>query len=79
MSTKNLMLSMSDELVRRVEVLAAQRGTSVSGLVARLLGQLVGEVPDHDEVAEAERHAMSDGLGLRVGPITWSRDDLHPR
>ncbi len=70
---------MPEELVRRAKVLAAQRDMSVSSLVARLLEQLVGEVRDYDEVAEAERQAMSLGLGLRVGPITWSRDELHAR
>lgn len=79
MSTKNITLSMPEELVRRAKVLAAQRDTSVSGLVARLLEQLVGDVPDYDEVWQRERELMSSGLGLQVGPTTWSRDDLHER
>lgn len=70
---------MPEELVRRAKVLAAQRDMSVSSLVARLLEQLVGEVRDFDEVAEAERRKMSEGIGLQVGPITWSRDELHER
>lgn len=70
---------MPEELVRRAKVLAAQRDTSVSSLVARLLEQLVGDVRDYDEVWAAERRLMSDGLDLRVGPITWSRDELHER
>lgn len=69
---------MPEELVRRAKVLAAQRDTSVSALVARLLEQLVGEVRDYDEAWEAERQKMSAGL-LEVGPITWSRDELHER
>ncbi|CAJ1510928.1 DUF6364 family protein [[Mycobacterium] burgundiense] len=79
MATKNITLSMPEELVRRAKVLAAQRDTSVSSLVARLLEQLVGDVRDYDEVWAAERRLMSDGLDLRVGPITWSRDELHER
>ncbi|WP_264033207.1 hypothetical protein [Mycobacterium riyadhense] len=99
---------MPDELVRRAKILAAQRDTSVSGLVARLLEQLVGDVRDYDDVAvEAqrdtsvsglvarlleqlvgdvrdyddvaveERRLMKEGIGLRVGEITWSRDEVH--
>lgn len=79
MATKNITLSMPEELVRRAKVLAAQRDISVSSLVARLLEQLVGDVRDYDEVWELERQMMSDGIGLRVGPITWSRDQLHDR
>ncbi|MDQ2637144.1 MAG: BrnA antitoxin family protein [Actinomycetota bacterium] len=79
MTSKNITLSMPEELVRRAKVLAAQRDMSVSSLVARLLEQLVGDVRDYDEVWEGERRLMSEGLGLRVGPITWSRDELHER
>lgn len=70
---------MPAELVRRAKVLAAQRDMSVSSLVARLLEQLVGEVRDYDEAWELERRRMHAGLGLQVGPITWSRDEVHER
>jgi hypothetical protein len=70
---------MPDELVRRAKILAAQRDTSVSGLVARLLEQLVGDVRDYDDVAAHECRLMQEGIGLRVGDITWSRDEVHER
>jgi hypothetical protein len=70
---------MPEELVRRAKVLAAQRDMSVSSLVARLLEQLVGDVRDYDEVSELERRMMSDGIGLQIGPVTWSRDQLYDR
>jgi hypothetical protein len=79
MATRNITLSMPEELVRRAKVLAAQRDTSVSGLVARLLEQLVGDVRDYDDVAAQERRVMQEGIGLRVGEITWSRDEVHER
>lgn len=79
MAPRNITLSMPDELVRRAKVLAAQRDTSVSGLVARLLEQLVGDVRDYDDVAAQEHRLMQEGIGLRVGKVTWSRDDVHER
>lgn len=79
MASKNITLTMPAELVRRAKVLAAQRDMSVSSLVARLLEQVVGEVADYDDVAELERRMMSGDAGLQIGPITWSRDDLHQR
>jgi hypothetical protein len=79
MATRNITLSMPEELVRRAKILAAQRDTSVSGLVARLLEQLVGDVRDYDDVAAQERRVMQEGIGLRVGEITWSRDEVHER
>ncbi|BBX72186.1 hypothetical protein H7H78_02900 [Mycobacterium shinjukuense] len=79
MATKNITLSMPEELVRRAKVLAAQRDTSVSGLVARLLEQLVGDGRDYDDVAAQECRLMQHGVGLRVGEITWPRDQVHER
>lgn len=70
---------MPEELVRRAKVLAAQRDMSVSSLVARLLEPLVGEVRDYEKAWELERQKMRAGLGLQVGPITWTRDELHER
>lgn len=61
---------MPEELIRRTKILAAQRDTSVSGLVARLLEQLVGDIRDFDEVAAQERRLMQEGISLRVGEIT---------
>ena len=39
----------------------------------------VGDERDYDEAWELERRKMSEGLGLQIGPITWSRDELHER
>lgn len=79
MTTRNITLSMPDELVRRAKILAAQRDTSVSALVARLLEQLVGDIRDYDAVAAQESRLMREDIGLRVGEITWSRDEAHER
>lgn len=79
MVTRNITLSLSDDLIRRAKVLAAQRDTSVSALVGELLEQLAGSTPDYAEEWAAEERLMQDGLGLRVGDITWTRDELHAR
>lgn len=79
MPTRNITLSLSDDLIRRAKVLAAERDTSVSALVSELLGGLVGDARDYaTEWAEEER-LMAEGVGLRIGEITWSRDDAHAR
>jgi hypothetical protein len=70
---------MPEELVRRAKVLAAQRDTSISALVGELLEQLVGDVPDYEQMWEEEEELMSTGIGMRIGDIDWSRDELHTR
>ena len=71
MATRNITLSLPEDLVRRAKVLAAQRDTSVSALVGELLSQLAGTTPDFDlawaeeevlmEKASASRSARSPG------------------
>ncbi|CAN5782599.1 hypothetical protein BH20ACT4_BH20ACT4_06540 [soil metagenome] len=75
---RNITLTLPDELVRRAKVLAAQRDTSVSALVGALLTQAVGEVEDYSSLW-VEEEAVMDAGPLRVGAITWSRDELHRR
>jgi predicted transcriptional regulator len=78
MSSRNITLSLPDELIRKAKVLAAERETSISAMVATSLRQLVGEADDYDAVWDEEARAMESGL-LEVGRIDWSRDDLHRR
>src|SRR6266536_2562709 len=43
MAKRNLTLQLDEDVIRRAKVLAAKRGTSVSGLVARELEHLVAQ------------------------------------
>jgi hypothetical protein len=79
MASRNITLSMPEELVRRAKVVAAQRDMSVSALVTRLLEQLVGDVRDDEQVWAEERRLMDIGIGMQVGELTWSREQLHER
>lgn len=78
MATKNITLSLPEELVRRARILAAEHDTSVSGLVGELLIQVVGDVADYETLWAEETAYMSSGP-LRVGKISWRRDELHDR
>jgi hypothetical protein len=77
--TRNITLTMPESLVRSARVLAAQRDTSVSALVADLLQQLMDDAADYDSIWAGEEAAMAAGIGMRVGDVTWARDDLHER
>ncbi|HET8926902.1 MAG TPA: DUF6364 family protein [Microbacterium sp.] len=79
MVTRNITLSLPEELVRKAKLLAAERDTSVSALVAELVEHLAGGSPDYDRAWADEVDLMRRDSGLRVGEITWSRDELHQR
>jgi hypothetical protein len=75
---QNLTLSLNRETVRKAKILAAQRSTSISGLLAEEIERLVAE---EDDWLRAERSALAmltQGFHLG-GRITATRDELHER
>jgi len=74
----NITLRLDGELIREAKVLAAQRGTSVSRMLAEQLEELVRREKDY---VAAERRALArleEGLDLDWSPPA-SRDELHER
>lgn len=72
----NLTIAIEDDVLRRARLRALEAGTSVNALLRSYLESYVG-----DE-AMAKRRAIVDSaerIGTDVGPVTWSRDDLHHR
>lgn len=79
MASRNITLSIPEEIVRKAKVLAAQRDTSVSALVTELLEHLTGDPVSYDEAWADEERLMAAGIGMRVGTIDWDRAALHDR
>ena len=75
---QNVTVSLSQQTIRKAKVLAARRGSSISGLLAEQIEILVGQ----DEAYErAERQALSlldQGFHLG-GEIRARRDEWHER
>lgn len=78
--TQNFTVALSKDLLRKVKILAARRGTSVSSLLTRLLADVVRQ---DDEYAAAMRRLLARArhgydLGTQ-GRIAWTRDEVHER
>jgi len=77
---QNLTLALPSEQVRRLKVLAAERGSSIS----RMLTEALEEILRRDDAFErAHRRVLADfergsNLGTH-GRRTWTRDELHER
>ena len=80
MSSQNVTLSLPKDVLSRVKVIAAKKGTSISKLLVRALE----EIDSADSAyAEARRRHLAilkrpQRLGTG-GRRTWSRDELHER
>jgi hypothetical protein len=75
---QNVTLSLERQTLRKAKILAAKRGTSISGLLARQIEVLVG---DEEAYEHAERQALAlldQGFHMG-GVIRASRDVLHER
>jgi len=77
MSRQNVTLSLDKELLGRLRVVAARRGTSVSGLLRQEL-ERVAERESGDEAARRKALALLE-QGFHLGGRPASRDQLHER
>lgn len=75
---RNLTIQLDEDLVRSAKVLAAERGTSVSGLVTQQLELLVENAARYAEARQNALEAMETGGG-DSGGRGWTREELHRR
>jgi hypothetical protein len=77
MAKRNLTVQLDEETIRRAKVLAARRGTSISGLVARELEELVARDARYEQARQRAVEIMA--ASVPRGGRTWRRDELHER
>jgi ABC-type transport system involved in Fe-S cluster assembly fused permease/ATPase subunit len=75
---QNVTISLSRQLLKRARILAARRETSISGLLAREIESLVGDVEAHEQAERQALVILERGFHLG-GAIAAKRDDLHER
>jgi predicted transcriptional regulator len=78
--TRNVTITIPEDLLRQLKIVAAKQETSISAMVTKALRQIADE---ENGYAEARRGMLDDlrkgyNLGTR-GKIGWTRDDLHER
>lgn len=77
--SQNVTLSLPEPLLRRFRVLAAERNTSMSGLMVQAIEHIL-DSEDGARVAQARFVDRAERSPNRLdGGVTWTRDDLHRR
>ena len=76
--SRNLTLTIEDDLLRAARKVALDRNTSVNQLVREYLADLVRET-DRQHTALANLDRVFRENRIRVGRRNWSRQDLHER
>ncbi len=77
MARRNLTVQLDEDVIRRAKVVAAKRGTSISGLVARQLEDLVERDSRYEEAMRRAVDALR--TAARRGGRRWRREELHDR
>jgi len=78
MLKQNVTISLSRQTLQKIRVLAARRGTSISGLLAGQVEILVGEEEAYER-AQRQALALLDQEFHMGGVIRARRDELHER
>jgi predicted transcriptional regulator len=80
MANRNITLSLPEETLKGVKVLAAKRETSVSAMLAEALETLVRAESGYEQARREFMLLGAQGFDLGThGHARWTRDDLHER
>ena len=74
---QNVTVQLDRELIRKARILAAKRGTSVSGLLASELKKLIRDDEAYESACRSALQFLEKGFHLGGGKV--SRDELHER
>jgi hypothetical protein len=76
--TKNITLSVQHSILKAVRRIAAERDTTVNGLVRKYLEELAGEKQKRERARRNLLKILPSMKG-KVGRIRWTREELHAR
>lgn len=77
-AVKNITVTVPDDVYRTARVRAAERGTSLSALVAGYLRSLSGDMDEFSELA-AEQQRIQAGITSFSAADRLGRDQVHER
>ena len=78
MAKQNVTVSLTQETIRKAKILAARRGSSISGLLAEQIELLVGEDEAYERGRRQALALMDKGFHMG-GMIRATRDEWHER
>lgn len=79
METQNITLSLPKRTLRKIRMIAVQRQTSVSGLLAELLEEIADQETGYARARRRQLDLMEKGFNLGLRQARPSREALHER
>ena len=75
----NVTISIDDDVLKQAKKIAIDRDTSFNGLVRAYVESLVARDQRRREMQIEELDRLFEESTAVVGPVTWTRDELHDR
>ncbi len=80
MERQNITLSLPKDFLRKVKLLAVKQETSVSGLLTRILEEIVNREEGYEAARQRHLAQLEAGFDLGTqGSSSWTREELHGR
>jgi len=80
MEKQNITLALPKDILRKVKIIAVHEDTSVSGLLTRILEELVTKDEAYKIAKQSHLSLLEKGIDFGTGgSIDWSRDGVHER
>lgn len=74
----NLTIAIEDDILKKARLKAVEDGTSVNAVVREFLREYTGSTSRRVEAARRVI-ALAHDSAAEVGPITWTRAEIHDR
>lgn len=79
-ATQNVTLAIPRDILRKAKILAVQRNTSLSGLLAQTLIKIVAQQEAYEQARQRNMVVLNEGLELGTyGASAQKRKKLHDR
>jgi metal-responsive CopG/Arc/MetJ family transcriptional regulator len=80
MDKRNITLALPKDVLKRVKIMAAEQGISVSALMERLLQEQLARHEGYEQARQRQAGTLAEGLDLGTGgQRRWTREELHER
>ncbi len=75
----NITMTLDDEVIKKVKKIAIEKNTTLTGLIRDYLTRLAKREDQRIEEVIAQLSEIMNSSDIKVGQITWTRDELHER
>jgi metal-responsive CopG/Arc/MetJ family transcriptional regulator len=80
MDKQNVTLSLPKDVLKRVKVMAAEQGSSISAIMEALLQEHLARHEGYEQARQRQASLLARGIDLGTkGKVSWRRDQLHER